>query len=375
VILDETEKHMETGSDLHALLNEGHCKGGAVWRVLGEKQDLCQFSVFGAVALAHNGRLPYDLEQRSIVIEMQRRLPGDQLAELREGPWEQLRNLAKMCARFADDNVDAVREHDPDMGGLINRPADNWRPLFAIADVIGGDWPERIREACAALMPKGDGDSNDTMLLLDIGVIFDKEGTDRLSSEEICEALIAMEGRPWGEYGKSGKPITKHKLANRLNQFGIRPNTIRVGRTAKGYYRRQFEEAWVRYVPSQGVNEPSQRNNADGISTSEAFQTVTRNVTEDVQVVTGDGVTDDVTGPKCEKPPSNGLCYDVTVQKGDEGGKKQCAHCGQGGDTLEVRHGMEAVWLQQTCLHGWREAQDDLTIPEFLRRVPAGAAS
>ena len=73
VLLDETEKYVEHGGDLHALLNEGHCKGGSVWRVLGEKQELREFSVFGALAFARNGRLPDDLEQRSIVIEMQRR--------------------------------------------------------------------------------------------------------------------------------------------------------------------------------------------------------------------------------------------------------------------------------------------------------------
>ena len=36
ILLDETEKYIEHGSDLHALLNEGHCKGGTVLRVLGE---------------------------------------------------------------------------------------------------------------------------------------------------------------------------------------------------------------------------------------------------------------------------------------------------------------------------------------------------
>ncbi|MFY9839411.1 MAG: hypothetical protein WAK55_23635, partial [Xanthobacteraceae bacterium] len=70
IILDETEKYIEHGTDLHALLNEGHCTGGTVLRVLGDKQELREFSVFGAVAFAANGRLPDDLEQRSIVIEM-----------------------------------------------------------------------------------------------------------------------------------------------------------------------------------------------------------------------------------------------------------------------------------------------------------------
>jgi hypothetical protein len=67
VLLDETEKYVEHGSDLHALLNEGHCKGGSVWRVLGEKLELREFSVFGAMAFARNGKLPDDLEQRSII--------------------------------------------------------------------------------------------------------------------------------------------------------------------------------------------------------------------------------------------------------------------------------------------------------------------
>ena len=58
VLLDETEKYVEHGGDLHALLNEGHCKGGSVWRVLGEKRELREFSVFGPLAFARNGRLP-----------------------------------------------------------------------------------------------------------------------------------------------------------------------------------------------------------------------------------------------------------------------------------------------------------------------------
>jgi putative DNA primase/helicase len=73
LLLDESEKYIEHGSDLHALLNEGHCKGGTVLRVLGDKLELREFAVFGALAFARNGRLPDDLEQRSIIVEMQRR--------------------------------------------------------------------------------------------------------------------------------------------------------------------------------------------------------------------------------------------------------------------------------------------------------------
>jgi hypothetical protein len=34
--------------------------------------------------------------------------------------------------------------------GAFNRLADNWRPLLAVAQVAGGDWPARALDAFAA---------------------------------------------------------------------------------------------------------------------------------------------------------------------------------------------------------------------------------
>src|SRR5262249_59516202 len=90
ILLDETEKYIEPNSDLHALLNEGHCVGGTVMRVLGDKLELREFAVFSAVAYARNGRLPDDLEQRSIIVQMQRRRPDEALADLRDDRCEPL---------------------------------------------------------------------------------------------------------------------------------------------------------------------------------------------------------------------------------------------------------------------------------------------
>jgi len=203
-LLDENEKYLEPGSDFHAILNQGHRRGQHVIRTHGDDHELRMFDTFCLVAFARNGRTPDDLEQRSFIIELQRRLPGESLAVLKEDHCEDLDNLRRMCLRWAEDHAENIPDIDPDMGGLINRVADNWRPLFTLADLIGSDWPNRIRDACAALMPKGNGDLNDTILLADIRTIFDEKRTDRLSSEQICEALTAMEGRPWAEYGKSG---------------------------------------------------------------------------------------------------------------------------------------------------------------------------
>jgi putative DNA primase/helicase len=362
VIVDETEKYIEHGSDLHALLNEGHCKGGTVLRVLGDKLELREFSVFAAVAFAANGRLADDLEQRSIVIEMQRRRADEDVAELREDRCGQLQNLARMCARWADEVAGTIRDHDPDMGGLINRVADNWRPLFAIADAIGSDWPGRAREAAFALGPR-ENESIGPMLLDDIKRTFDDRAMDRLSSADVCEALNAMEGKPWGDW--KGKSLTPNQLARLLKPFGIVTNTtIRVGsKTAKGYHRHQFEELWERYLAAQGVYERSQGNNADEMDTSCAFQKVTEKA--------------DVTFQKCEKPPSNGLCYRVTDQNGDRAASHEsdvCCHCGKAsGAILPFAYGDRQAELHLGCREAWIAAgDDDLTIPSYLDRRAVG---
>ena len=329
ILLDETEKYIEHGSDLHALLNEGHCTGGTVLRVLGEKLELREFAVFGPVAFARNGRLPDDLEQRSIIIEMQRRRPDEPLSELRDDRCESLQRVARMCAKWAEDNANVAADCEPDMGALINRDADNWRPLYTIADLAGADWPERIRDAAAALAPR-ESESTGPMLLADIRTTFEEKALDRLASVEICEALTAMENRPWAEWkaskGASPKPLTPNQLARLLKPFGIAPSgTIRVGnRTPKGYYRHQFVEAWDRYLTegADGVSEPPQRHNATAAGTNGTSQTAT----PDSDVAVG----------KCEKPASDGHCGGVAVEKGgnglagagDEAWPRECEHCG-----------------------------------------------
>jgi hypothetical protein len=299
MLLDENEKYLEIGSEFHAMLNEGHAKGATVLRVLGEKLELREFAVFGAVAFARNGKVPDDLEQRSIVIELHRRRADEPISELRNS--ERLQQMRRMCARWADDNRDAVANCDADMGGLINRIADNWRPLFTIADCIGGEWPARVRQAAVALAPR-EADSIGTMLLTDIKAVFDEKQIDRLASADVCEALIGMEGRPWADW-KAGKPLTPNQLARLLKPFHVAPTgTIRVGnRTPKGYYRNQFEEPWRRYQAADGVNEPPQRHNPTAAGTSGTFQSATTGI--------------DVAVQNCEKPLQRSDCGVVAVQK------------------------------------------------------------
>src|SRR5262245_34885677 len=102
---------------------------------------------------------------------------------------------------------------DPNMPpGVINREADNWRPLLAIADEAGGEWPKRARKAAEAVHTIGEDRLE--QLLTDIRAI--SKDKIAMPSVDLVKALVAIEGRPWGEMGKSRKPMTQNGLARML---------------------------------------------------------------------------------------------------------------------------------------------------------------
>lgn len=72
-----------------------------------------------------------------------------------------LDQLARMIARWAIDHAVAISIADPEMPPrIVNRAADNWRPLLAVGDVIGGAWPQRAPEAALNLIGSGVDDQS-----------------------------------------------------------------------------------------------------------------------------------------------------------------------------------------------------------------------
>jgi hypothetical protein len=103
------------------------------------------------MALAAIGTLPLPLMHRSILIEMSRATrqlkrfdSADVMTQL------ELNGVYRDVYQWAES---ATLSSDPPLPtGLANRPADNWRPLIAIADSVGGIWPEYARDAAMALI-------------------------------------------------------------------------------------------------------------------------------------------------------------------------------------------------------------------------------
>jgi len=278
LLIDEADSFFQDNEDLRGILNAGHRRGGAVLRTVGDDHEPKSFPVWSPKAVALIGRLPGTLADRSIILRLSRGTKNElkTVERFRLGISEnELLLLAGRVARWATDHEDQLKAADPEMPeSLYGRAGDNWRPLLAVADVVGGDWPQLAREAAAVLSGTADAESNGVMVLEDLKTIFIQWGTgnpktDRMSSAELVEKLSKMEDRPWPEW-RRGQPLSARSLAGLLAPYEIHPMKIRFGeRTLQGYCREQFEDAWSRYViPGKGEKNsntppifPERRNN------------------------------------------------------------------------------------------------------------------
>jgi hypothetical protein len=123
----------------------------------------------------------------------------------------------------------------------------NWRPLIAIADLIGGDWPGRARAAAVALCaPRaGQEETAGVLLLRDIRQVFEDRHCKIAAPEFLVECLCTLSDAPWATWN-GGARITPHRVAKLLGAYGIASRRKHFGR----YYDRQdFEDAWARYCP------------------------------------------------------------------------------------------------------------------------------
>src|SRR5439155_9520403 len=94
------------------------------------------------------GSLPATLRDRSILVPLVQAEEGQIAARFDPQRTDIEKTLARKLARWAADNFDALAACDPPLPpGAFNRLADNWRPLLAVAQIAGGDWPARALAA------------------------------------------------------------------------------------------------------------------------------------------------------------------------------------------------------------------------------------
>jgi hypothetical protein len=278
VLLDEVDTIYGPKSgdheELRSLLNAGHRRGAIVPRCGrdGTKFTLEQFQVFAAVVLAGIGDLPDTVMDRAIILRMRRRAKSEKVEPFRRRLAEQDgKALCRRLAAWAKRNAEPLATNIPVMpDGIVDRPADVWEPLLAVADVASGHWPKTARNAAIALVAaqREEPTSLGVRLLSDIRSVF-PHGTERLGTDDLLGRLNGLAEAPWADL--NGKALDARSLAWRLQPYGVKPKNVRVhddggptGRVAKGYERAAFVDPWGRYLPPEGVLGPDE----DGVPVS-----------------------------------------------------------------------------------------------------------
>lgn len=259
LLIDEAEKlkSQKGGSDLIGLLNAGYRKGGQVQRCRDRASGgfyIENFDAFGFRVLALIGN-PWDtLLDRSIVIPMQRK-PREvnvkliQAADLVEAGQQ----IGSRIARFADDRRDSFAralEDSPRPWWLNDRQCDNWAGPFAIAQLAGGDWPDRALRAARLLSPAPgeDGDQGER-LIHDIRDVFADNGNpEAMMSGSLVEILKEIETSPWTDC-RGGRGLSPNQLAKLLKPFRVGPRQARTedGTVVRGYWLTDLRPVFVRY--------------------------------------------------------------------------------------------------------------------------------
>jgi Protein of unknown function (DUF3631) len=184
----------------------------------------------------------------------------------------------KRCGamRFADDNIELLRGNDPAVPEKIksDRARDNWRSLLAIADLVGGSWPERARESAVFLTSGETTQTSDALLLLgDLRDLFIARAEERIPSDDIVRTLKDMQERPWPTFDH-GREITAKNVANLLRPFGIKSVQYRFADNSnrRGYSLDQLRDTFERYLEPLGALQPLRSSESKAYEQSGALQ-------------------------------------------------------------------------------------------------------
>jgi len=197
LLIDEAGRFVTGNSDLEGLLDMACYREGTV-RLSekvgtgggGETFALRAFRSFTAIALGGLGRIAPTLRSRSIRLRMRPARASH--------PTLMLTDLMVAVTRLRTRIGPHLAAHAGTISEVIARPpaaelpaflarrgADNWRPLFALAELISGKWPDWCRAACERLgRPRDDDNESQLGDVLDAVQAYQEERTENYRKAE-----------------------------------------------------------------------------------------------------------------------------------------------------------------------------------------------
>ncbi len=252
LLIDEVDSFLKNYPEIRGLLNSGYNRGGKTMRCTGDEHNLQLFSTFGPKVLCGIGELWDTVADRSVRLPLRRKMPTETSENIYRTPPEVWATLRSQLARFAKDVFSDVSELSiPVVKGLNDRANDSYGPLLTIAEIAGGHWPKRIRDAALGQDAKDVSNVGiNEELLSDIRQILCTHNDPKsIASDALLLKLTSNAELRWSTLYK-GKSLDKHGLARRLKSFGVFPENIREtgGGNRRGYFIKDFNDAFARYL-------------------------------------------------------------------------------------------------------------------------------
>jgi hypothetical protein len=254
LLVDEVDSFLKANEELRGVINSGHTRDTAfVLRANNDSGVVERFSTWSAKALALIGKLPDTVADRSIMIQLRRKVKGESVRPVRDTSPDEWETIRRKIMRWATDNAHAVQRANPAISEQINdRAADNWRPLMSIAYAIGSGWPKLAYDAAIALCGSVDEqESLVTTLLSAIRKIYgdanESGPTGFLATNQILAELNKDKEAPWADW-RNGDGISAEKLSRYLRGFGIKSHQTTTVPQVRGYSYRDLEPVFNRYL-------------------------------------------------------------------------------------------------------------------------------
>jgi hypothetical protein len=256
LMIDEADsifgKRAKEHEDLRGILDAGFQRNRPYtrWDMQSRSKEEC--ATFGMAALASIGELPDTIMDRSVVVRMRRRANGEFVAPYRHRRDDPpLEALGRRLRAWVEERLTALMAAEPEMP-VEDRAADVWEPLVAIADVAGGDWPERARAACVALSEESETEpAISKQLLADIRQIFAR-GTEQALHTDTLIMRLTTNSATWRSFSRNG--ITSRQVYRYLRPYGIEAKTVRENGVPNwGFRAEYFHDAWRRYLEPEEV--------------------------------------------------------------------------------------------------------------------------
>jgi putative DNA primase/helicase len=218
----------------------------------------------------------------------------------------------RKCLRWTEDNLRQIEAGTAAMPDeLGDREQDIYEPLFVLANLAGGHWPEKIRQAALALCGKSSDDASQEgsiQLLTWIKTYFDETPNSRVIPSALAEWLNSKAEAPFAAWS-NGKGIKPSEVRRLLAGFDIQTKPLRFGKsTARGYEKPWFEDAFACYLPGNPDEKCNSVTTLENIGDSGGSGSVTEHEcynSENTIPANKDGPCYNVTVPKQETAPES----------------------------------------------------------------------